>query len=1015
MTFRGFGLVAQHPIVLAILGVVAVLVAIRLARADVALGRGRRVVSSLLAWLALLLAALAAGEVELVRPADRMSVVVAIDRSRSIDRVAAAEGKARDELTAAELQMRKDDRLGVVRFGATAALAEPMHTKGEGGVRADPTVGRDATDVEAAIRRSVDEVLAAGGGRVVVVSDGVSTRGDPLVAAARARALGVPVDVVVLEQQTLPDVRVVTTRGPSLADEGETIEVRTVVHSPVREPPASGIDAEVKVTRDGQLVATFKTKLSGGEDVIRWKDRAPLPGLHRYDVHVRPLDATADASADDNEASTFVRVRGPSTVLVLQSEEAKAGPLRQSLEAEGYRVVVRGKFGMPYDLAEFAAFDLIILADIPARELVPAQMTNLARYVKDFGGGLLLLGSDQSLGPGGYARTPIEEISPVTFDLLKQRRRSQLSELIVIDYSGSMAATVEGNVMKIDLANEAAARAATLLGPGDRLGVWHVDTNIAETIPMGPIGDAKETARKIRSVGPGGGGIYIDLSLREGYKALAKEPDQNLRHLILFSDGADAEERNEAPTLVRKAAALKITTSVISLGDGPDANALAEMAKLGGGRFYLITDARKLPAVFAQETVLAAQSSLREQEFIPHVRSDSPAIRGIDWKSAPSLRGYVVTQAKPRAQVVLDGLEGDPLLSLWPLGLGHVATWTSDFTDQWAGPFLKWGGAAQLATQLAREIGRKADEARVRLEATAEDGVLHLVAEPTGLAGSSGLMRLRAHVEGPGELARDVELLPAPGGGYAIDVPITAPGAYVVRAIDGGASGAETTPVGLAATVFSRADELRTIGSDRRALERVAELSGGLVVPSLADVFARRTGMRPTALPLAPFLLPAALALMLLGVAARRLGVPSFLLRMGDAIVSVFSPRAGARREARGLRQARAVPAGAPIAAPTSTLAQGLAGAVAPKRPAAIDLSDLRVPSRPKPSAERGPAVSGVAATIAQRRKDAAPKTAAPIAPVIVRPAARAAAPKEEAKGAGSLADLAAKKRDRGK
>lgn len=1008
MTFRGYGVVAQHPIVLAALALLAILVAVRLARADVSLGRARRVAASALALLALLCAALAAGEVELVRPADRMSVVVAVDRSRSIDRVAGAESKAQGELTAAELQMRKDDRLAVVRFGATAALAEPMHAKGEGGVRADPSVGRDATDLEAAIRRSVDEVLASGGGRVVLVSDGVSTRGDPLVAAARARALGVPVDVVVLEQQTLPDVRVVTTRGPSLADEGETIEIRTVVHAPARKPPAppdAKLDAEVTVTRDGQKLATFKTALSGGEDVIRWKDRAPLPGLHRYDVHVRPLDATADASADDNEASTFVRVRGPSTVLVLQSEEAKAGPLRQALEAEGYRVVVRGKFGVPYDLAEFAAFDLIVLADVPARELVPAQMTNLSKYVKDFGGGLILLGSDQSLGPGGYARTPVEELSPLTFDLLKQRRRSQLSELIVIDYSGSMAATVEGNVMKIDLANEAAARAAALLGTGDRLGVWHVDTAVSETIPLGPVGDPKVAAKKIRGVGPGGGGIFIDLSLREGYKALAKEPDANLRHLILFSDGADAEERNEAPNLVRKAASLKITTSVISLGEGPDVVALSEMAKLGGGRFYLITDARKLPAVFAQETVLAAQSSLREQEFVPRVRSDSAAIRGIDWKAAPSLRGYVVTQAKPRAQVLLDGLEGDPLLGIWPLGLGHVATWTSDFTDVWAGPFLKWGGAAQLATQLAREVGRKADEARVRLEATAKDGVLHVEAEPTGLAGSSGLMHLKAHVEGPGELARDVELLPAPGGGYSVDVPITAPGAYVVRAIDvgeGGSAAAGAAPVGLAATVFSRADELRTMGSDRRALERVAELSGGLVVPSLADVFARRVGLRPTALPLAPFLLPAALAFMLLGVAARRLGVPSFVLRAFAAL----SPRK---------RSARPQVASAKMPPKVAQATFAPKGATPPRRPE-VDLADLLAPARaPRPAPQPTGAVSGVAAAMAQKRKDAAPKAGAPVAPVIVRPAPRRADGPGDAKAAGSLADLAAKKRDKNK
>lgn len=982
-----YALAAGHPVVLAIGLVLALLVAMRLWRADLALTRSRRVASSVLAWLALLCAVLAAAEVELVRPADRMTVVVVADRSRSIDLVPNAEGSLRDQLSAAEQKMLRDDRLGVVRFGATAALAQPLHAKGEGSALVEPTIGRDATDLEAGIRRAVDEVLAGGGGRVVLVSDGVANRGDALAAAARARALGVPIDVVVWGQQVLPDVRVVAARGPTLADEGETFEIRAVVHTP---PRTAKIDVEVKVMRDGVLVRTFLTKIASGEDVIRFKDKPADPGLHRYDVHVRPLDATIDSSAEDNEATTFVRVRGPSTVLVLQKDEIKATPLQHALEQEGYRVVVRGRYGVPTELAELAAFDLVVLADIPAKDLIPSQMDAMAKYVKDFGGGLLLFGSDSSMGPGGYARTPIEEISPVTFDLTKERRRSSLTELIVIDYSGSMAARVEGNFMKIELANDAAARAAALLGSGDRLGVWHVDTSVRETIPLGPV--PPDAAKKIRSVGPGGGGIFIDLSLREGYKALKKDT-QNLRHLLLFSDGADAEERYEAPNLVKAAAAQGITTSVIALGEGPDCPALEQMAKLGGGRYYLINDARKLPAVFAQETILAARSSIKEEEFIPHVKSSSPAIKGLSFASAPSLRGYVVTQPKPRSQVVLDGIEGDPVLALWPIGLGHVGAWTSDFTDQWGGAFIKWPSASQMMVQLAREIGRKADEARVRLDAAAKDGVLHVTAEPSGLTGAAGLMHLKAHVEGPDGIARDVELLPGPGGTYLTDMPISAPGAYVVRAIDVGDAGTGTQSAGLAAALLSRADELRPTGSDRRALERIAELTAGGVDLPLADVFTRRTGLRPTTLPLAPFLLPLALALMLLGVTSRRLGVPR---PIEQAFAWLWSSPKRVRDAAKEI----------------STTKAKVVQVELPKATKAVDLEGISAPAPVARPAEPPRQAAGLAASIAQKRRDERAQRQAPAAPVIVR-AERPQKPAEPEATASSLSELARKKREK--
>lgn len=1000
MKLPSVSLATGHPIVLAVGLFVALVIAVRLVRADVSLPRGRRIVASTFALLALVAAVLAAAEIELVRPADRMAVVVAADRSRSIDLVQGAETRLRDGLVAAELQMRPDDRLGVVRFAASAAIAEPLRGKGEGAIQVEPKIARDVTDLEAGIRRAVDEVLAAGGGRVVLVSDGVATRGDALAAAARARALGVPIDVVVLPQDVLPDLRVVAARGPSLADEGETIEVRAVVHTPSLGGDRP-VDVEVRVSRDGAPIARLLTKVAPGEDVVRFRDKPDAPGLHRYDVHVRPLDASIDASSDDNEATTFVRVRGPSTVLVIQRDEAKTAPLRSILEAEGFRVVVRGRFSVPIELAEFAAYDLVVLADVPAKDLLPSQMEAIAKYVRDFGGGLVLLGSDGSMGPGGYARTPIEEISPVTFDLTKERRRSALSELIVIDYSGSMAALVEGNVSKLDLANEAAARAAALLGAGDRLGVWHVDTLVRETIPMGPVGDPAVAAKTIRSVGPGGGGIYIDLSLREGYKALAKE-GQNLRHLLLFSDGADAEERWNAAELVKKAAGQGMTTSVIALGEGPDVPALEQMAKLGGGRFYLITDARKLPAVFAQETILAARSSIREEEFVPVVRSSSAALKGVVLANAPALRGYVVTQPRPRAQLILDGPEGDPVLALWPLGLGHVAAWTSDLSDRWAAGFLKWPGAAQLVTQLAREVGRRADEARVRLEAIARDGTLQINAEPSGVVGSSALLHLRARVEGPDGVGTDVELLPGAGGAYSANLPIAAPGAYVVRAIDVGEDGTGTAPAGLSAALLSRGDELRPTGSDRRALERIAELTGGTVDAPLAEVFGRRTGLRPTSKPLAPWLLPIAVALMLLGVAARRLGVPTPVVALAQRLFArgVVRPHAAVAPVAAPADRPRAPE---PFASPRVAQAprEG-ARPPAPEVPRATDASRAE-PAR----------TAGVAAAIAQKRRPAA-RPAQPAAPVIVKTEQPRRAPEapRETEGA-SLADLARKKREK--
>ena len=80
----------------------------------------------------------------------------------------------------------------------------------------------------------------------------------------------------------------------------------------------------------------------------------------------------------------------------------------------------------------------IILSNVSAVALGTARQESLASYVRDQGGGLIVVGGDQAFSVGGYARTPLEEILPVETSRAKLKFLS-LSMVIVIDRSGSMA------------------------------------------------------------------------------------------------------------------------------------------------------------------------------------------------------------------------------------------------------------------------------------------------------------------------------------------------------------------------------------------------------------------------------------------------------------------------------------------------------------------------------------------------------------------------------------------------
>ena len=849
------------PAALAVWFVVA-----RLGRLSPRQHRARRGLQTATLGLAAVAAAYAMIGVELGRPLDRMAVIVAIDRSRSIDLVPGAESRVQSELRVAEIGMREHDRIGTIAFGASAAVEDPLREHSLLPAPQKAEIGRDGSDLGAAIRRALGEVPADAAARIVLVSDGIATRGDTLGAAAAAVAAGVPVDVVPLDQAKLPDVRVASVRTAPRANAGEALDLRVVTDA------SSAAEVELRVFRDGQLIRKGNARIAAGEDVLHLREVAGEPGFHRYDVELSALDPKLDQAHEDNAGSAFVRVRGEAVALILERDPPLAKGLERALEAAAFKVQVAGLSGVPSDLSDFAAYDLIVLCDLSASELSASQLDALGSYVRDLGGGLLLMGGEHSLGPGGFGKTPVEEVSPVSFDLKQERRRASLAEVIAVDYSGSMAMSAGSNT-KLELANEAAVRSAELLGAGDRLGVMHVDTAVQWTVPLGPVSDKVKIAHDIRAVGPGGGGIYVDVALQNGYRALEKEHVQ-LKHLLLFSDGNDAEERSNAFALVSAGKAHGITTSVVSLGKGSDVTALEHMSKLGDGRFYLIEDASRLPAVFAQETILAARSSINELSFKPVLASAGPATRGIDFTSAPPLTGYVVTLPKGRAQVHLSGPEGDPILASWPVGIGRAATFSSDYSDRWGLAWTSWDGAERLFGQLGRDLSRRADNPRVRIEADTLGGELRLRASVIDEHGhAENFRRIEVRVAGPDGFSATVPLEAAGAGSYAGSLPLSRPGAYVATAVDEQSNEA----LGTTAAALSAGEELRPTGTDRGLLRQITRVTGGKVRDTLAGIFSDRDALRFAYQNLNRWLAVLAAALLLAGVAARRLAVPDFV------------------------------------------------------------------------------------------------------------------------------------------
>jgi len=84
-------------------------------------------------------------------------------------------------------------------------------------------------------------------------------------------------------------------------------------------------------------------------------------------------------------------------------------------------------------------------------------------------------------------------------------------------------------------------------------------------------------------------------------------------------------------------------------------------------------------------------------------------LAGFEPEGLPVTLGYVMTESKPAARVLLGSENGDPLLAVGRFGLGLGLAYTGDLTEIWGGEWLAWDGCGRFWAQVLRGVLRKRD------------------------------------------------------------------------------------------------------------------------------------------------------------------------------------------------------------------------------------------------------------------------------------------------------------------
>lgn len=834
------------------------------------------------------------------QPVQNLTTVFLLDSS---DSIAPGQRSNNEQFIAQALEtMQEGDKAAVVVFGENALVERvPSEIQRLGTIQSVPIAAR--TDISEAIQLGLALFPADTQKRLVLLSDGGENSGRALEMIPLAQRRNVPIDIVPTGiGQGNPEVAISAFRAPSAARSGQEIQLIATIESNTAQ------SAQLRWRADEQIVLEEAINLPVGTTSFTTTLVVNDQGFHRYSAQVVP---TNDTRAQNNVAASLVQIGGPPKVLLVEGEVGDASALKPALEAANLVPVVVPATGLPTDLAALSDYEAVLLLNVPSRDIDQDTQKLLRSYVGDLGRGLAMIGGRQSFGVGGYTATPIEEALPVNMDVRNRQQRPDIALVFIIDKSGSMdachcnggdmAAREGGGTRKIDIAKEAVAQAAAVLGKNDKLGVVTFDDSAHWTIQLDKVPSQDDVVAALAPVPPSGQTNVVS-GMNAAYEQL-RQSDAKIKHAILLTDGwGHATDIGNIAENMNKDG---ITLSVVAAGNGSD-NSLQRYADLGGGRYYPARVMEEVPQIFLQETIQAVGTYIVEEQFTPAYAGDSPVLADLQ-EGLPSLLGYNGTVEKDNAQVILTASDGSPILAQWQYGLGRSIAWTSDLKGKWAANWVTWEEFPRFTAQLVGWLLPRISNDNVSGEASliGSDVQIDIVANDEQ-GNPQTAMNVNARLVGPTGEAIDATLAEVGPGQYRARVASPIAGTYLIQVIGNDANGkpAFARTLGL---IVPYSPEYRQGQSNPELLSTLAKATAGRSLSQPMQAFDHTLDAVRRATPIDLGLLFAALVLLLLDIAIRRLN-----LRRKD-----FAALQAARKE----RQTAA-------AAPTATMSslQGAKG-----------------------------------------------------------------------------------------
>lgn len=737
---------------------------------------------------------------------------------------------------------------GVIAFGGNAMVEKPLAQDGTyNGVTT--AVDAQASDLSSALTLASALLPEDAQGRIVVLSDGATE--DVRAAAQQLAARGVTVDYQSFSGDALPDAQISQLNVPSRVYQGQSFTVTVQV-------TANHDTAGTLVLYQNRTpVSSREVTLRRGDNTFTFRDTAADTGVVTYEAR---LISEGDSCAQNDSMGGYVYVQGAPKLLLVEGRQGEGSEMAAMLSAAAmqYETVLPAQ--LPYDAEQLRQYDGIVLVNVDYDAADEEQWAALDSAVRVLGRGLTVIGGDSSYALGGYRGSRLEEMLPVTIDVRNKLDLPSLALMLVIDKSGSMSDGMFGTT-RLELAKEAAMRAAEVLTPNDQVGVIAFDDAAKWVVSLQKAEDVEAIQNQIGTIRPGGGTAFFTALYEATYALMNAQAQQ--KHIIFLTDGeagdtgylqlCDIMQQND------------ITLTTVAVGSGADQATLRTLAQQGGGRAYAANEFDNLPKIFTKETYLVSGSYVQNRTFTPVITEQSALT---DFEGFPQLSGYLAATEKSLATVSLMSDREDPILAWWQYGAGRVVTFMADSRGAWTSEFLQWdqaaafyGGMAAFTLPGEEREGQLTTERQgdaLRIVYTAPEGAqTGLSTSVTALLPDGTQTQLALQESAPG--VYEGEIAAAQLGAYALRVEQRDASGELQRVMEGGAVNG-----------YSGEYDLRNQNAES-TLPYLSALTGGREITDSAEMLKSTHAVVRARRDLTQPLLWALMVLLLCDIALRRL------------------------------------------------------------------------------------------------------------------------------------------------